>query len=174
MARAAGQLSPLVERLAHENLEKQRVGLVPGPIIRRSESVVGRPVCTQADARASLGRFERRLESIVTDCERIGCLPILIIPPGNDASDPSQSYALPEATSCERQALFERLPRFVRTRRATRPAQSQRTVRSLPSNRRTRKPITAWHGCSSRRRSFAEANRHYVLARDHDGLPMRC
>ena len=22
--------------------------------------------------------------------------------------------------------------------------------------------------------SFAEANRHYILARDHDGLPLRC
>ena len=41
----------------------------------------------------SVADFHRRLEAIVTDCERIGCLPILIIPPGNDASEPNQSYA---------------------------------------------------------------------------------
>ena len=29
----------------------------------------------------------------MTDCEQIGCLPILIIPPGNDASTPNLSYA---------------------------------------------------------------------------------
>ena len=39
--------------------------------------------------------FTAVCEAIVTDYERIGCLPILIIPPGNDASEPNQSYADP-------------------------------------------------------------------------------
>ena len=73
------------------------------------EIVVGRPVCTPADAELVFADFQRRLEAIVADCERIGCLPILIIPPGNDASDPSQSYALPGTRADARQALFRRL-----------------------------------------------------------------
>ena len=115
-----------------------------------------------------------RLESIVTDCERIGCLPILIIPPGNDASDPNQSYALPEARAPERHALFERLAEIRSYEDSARLPPSRHTVKSLPRNRCTRKPITAWHGCSRRRVSFAEADRHFTLARDDDGLPMRC
>ena len=49
--------------------------------------------------------FHRRLEAIVTDCEQIGCLPILIIPPGNDASAPNQSYATPWTDAATRRAL---------------------------------------------------------------------
>ena len=100
-----GRLSA-VARLARENLEKQQVGLVPAQSFGALESTIGRPVCTQEDAGRVFDDFERRLEAIVADCERIGCLPILIIPPGNDASDPSQSYALPELRADARHALF--------------------------------------------------------------------
>jgi hypothetical protein len=58
---------------------------------------------------AIVGEFEHRLEAIVANCEAIGCVPILIIPPGNDASDPSQSHATPFTGPQERRTLFDRL-----------------------------------------------------------------
>ena len=43
-----------VARLARENLEKQQVGLIPAQSFGASETVVGRPVCTPADAERGL------------------------------------------------------------------------------------------------------------------------
>ena len=174
-----GWLEPLgrfsaLERLARENLEKQRVGLVPARFFGAAESVVGRPVCTKADAESVFADFERRLESIVTDCERIGCLPILIIPPGNDASDPNQSYALPEARAPERHALFERLAE-IRSYEESAPAAAVAAYREILAAQ----PVHAQAHYRLARLletagSFAEADRHFTLARDDDGLPMRC
>jgi hypothetical protein len=168
-----GRLSA-VERLARQNLEKQRVGLVPAKSFGAGESVVGRPVCTPADAERVFTDFERRLESIVTDCERIGCLPILIIPPGNDASDPSQSYALPRMRAAGRRALFEQLTE-IRSYEERNPAGATAAYREIlaeqPSHAQTHHRLARLLESAG---SFEEADRHYVLARDHDGLPMRC
>ncbi len=163
-----------VERLARENLEKQRVGLVPAKFFGAAESVVGRSVCSRADAESVFADFERRLESIVTDCERIGCLPILVIPPGNDASDPSQSYALSGTRAPERHVLFERLTE-IRSLEARNPAAAVAAYRRIlalqPVHAQTHYRLARLLETAG---SFAQADRHYMLARDHDGLPMRC
>jgi hypothetical protein len=163
-----------VERLARANLEKQRVGLIPARSFGAVESLVGRPVCTPADAELVFTQFERRLESIVADCERVGCLPILIIPPGNDASNPSQSYALPGTRRAARQALFKRLTE-IRSHEELDPAGAIAAYREIlaeqPTHAQTHHRLARLLESAG---SFAEANRHYVLARDHDGLPMRC
>jgi hypothetical protein len=162
-----------IERLARENLEKQRVGLIPARSLGEVESVVGRPVCTQTDTERVFAGFERRLESIVADCERIGCLPILIVPPGNDASDPTQSYALPGTRAPARRALYERLTE-IRSYEKRNPAGAVAVYREILAEQ----PVHAQtHHRLARllesARSFAEASRHYILARDHDGMPMR-
>jgi hypothetical protein len=171
--RSLGRLSA-VERLARENLEKQRIGLVPAQSFGAVESLVGRPVCTPADAELVFTEFERRLESIVVDCERVGCLPILIIPPGNDASDPSQSYAVPGTRRAARQALFKRLTE-IRSYEEHDPAGAIAAYREIlaeqPSHAQTHHRLARLLESAG---LVTEANRHYVLARDHDGLPMRC
>ena len=58
----------------------------------------------------------------------------------------------PELRADARHALFRAIDRDSLCRgRATRPLPSQPTAKSLPNNQRTRRPITAWHGCSNRR-----------------------
>jgi hypothetical protein len=169
----AGRISPLFTLVA-ENLEKQRVGMVPrrnyGPV----ETLVGRPVCSTAEADAVVADFHRRLEAIVADCERIGCLPILIIPPGNDSSDPNQSYAAPSTRQDARQVLFRQLE----TIRALEPrdpggaiAAYRQFVAEQPSHAEAHYRLARLLEAAG---SIAEANRHYILARDRDGLPLRC
>ena len=107
LQRLAG-VSPLF-RLVRENLEMQRVGLIPTRMFGPRETLIGRPVCTPEEAAAIVADFRLRLESIVADCERIGCLPILIIPPGCDAWGRDQSHAAPSTRRDGREALFRRM-----------------------------------------------------------------
>ena len=126
----AGRCSPLYT-LVRENLEKHRVSVIPAQSLGTMETIVGRPVCTPEEASAVMADFHRRLEAIVTDCERIGCLPILIIPPGNDASAPNQSYASPWTDAVTRRALARHLLEILRNR-STRPCSCDRR---LPAGR---------------------------------------
>ena len=51
------------------------------------------PVYTSAEYERLLDDFRRRLEAIVAYAERIGALPVLIVPPANDADfEPSRSF----------------------------------------------------------------------------------
>jgi hypothetical protein len=170
----AGRVSPLFT-LVWQNLEKQRVGMIPQRSLGASEMVIGRPVCAPAEAATVVADFHRRLEAIVTDCDRIGCLPILIIPPGNDASGPNQSYAAPWARADSRMALYRRLM-AIRALEERDPARAMAAYREVvaeqPTHAQARYRLARLLLASGG--SFAEANRHFILARDHDGLPMRC
>lgn len=170
---AVGRLSPLL-RLVHENMVKQQVGISPALTFGAIETVVGRPVCTPSEAEVLFTEFQRRLEAIVADCERIGCLPILIIPPGNDASDPSQSYARPETRAKARQDFFRRLTE-IRSVEERNPAGAIAAYREILAEQPTH--AQSHHRLARLLESagdYSEANRHYAQARDHDGLPMRC
>ncbi len=173
LLRAAGRLSPLIQ-LARENLEKQQVGTIPARSLGDVETVVGRPVCTAADAGLVLADFQLRLEAMVVDCERIGCLPILIIPPGNDASDPTQSYATPATRINARRALFRRLQE-IRSLEERAPSDAIAAYQEILAQQPTHAHVH--HRLARLLQSaglFSDAERHFILARDHDGLPMRC
>ena len=118
--------------------------------------------------------FHRRLEAIITNCEQIGCLPILIIPPGNDSSAPNQSYATPWTDVVRRRALAHRLL-DVLTIEAQDANQAisayQMIVVEQPTHALAHYRLARLLESAS---AFVEANRHYILARDHDGLPLRC
>ena len=144
LQRLAG-VSPLF-RLVRENLEKQRVGLVPTRMFGPRETLVGRPVCTPEETAAIEADFRRRLEAIVADCERIGCLPILIIPPSCDAWDPNQSYGAAAMRQDQREALFRRWT-------ATRGLEADNPSRAL----------AAYRDMLADQPTLAEA--HYRLAR---------
>jgi hypothetical protein len=170
---AVGRLSSLL-RLARENRDKQQVGIIPTKTFGAIETVVGRPVCTRADAELLFADFQRRLEAIVADCEAIGCLPVLIIPPGNDAADPSQSYARPETRVKARREFFRRLTE-IRSVEARNPAGAIAAYREIlaeqPTHAQTHHRLARLLESAG---EFSDAHRHYLLARDHDGLPMRC
>jgi hypothetical protein len=168
-----GRFSPLY-RLILENLEKYRVSVMATGSLGAMETIVGRPVCTPDQGKAVLTDFHRRLEAIVTDCERIGCLPILIIPPGNDASEPNQSYADSGTGAATRKVLARRLMEIL-------SIEEGETDRAITAYQEVvaAQPIHAHAHFRLARllqsaRSFVEANRHYIQARDHDGLPLRC
>ena len=102
------------------------------------------------------------------------CLPILIIPPANDAFGPSQSYARPETRVKARRDLFRRLLE-IRSGEQSNPAAAIESYREVLAEQPTH--AQAHHRLARLLESigeFADANRHYVLARDYDGLPMRC
>jgi len=172
LKRAQG-ISPLCALVA-ENLEKQRVGTIPTRSLGAMEVVVGRPSCTPAEAKAVVADFQRRLETIVAGCEQIGCLPVVIIPPGNDAADPSQSYADPRTSTAARRVLYRRLIeiRLLEDRDSALAIAAYREILA-------EQPMLAQAHYRLARLlesagSFSEASRHFILARDHDGLPMRC
>ena len=170
---AIGPLSPLL-RLARENLDKLQSGEIPALNSSAIETVVGRPVCAPREVDVLFADFQRRLEAIVEYCERIECLPILIIPPGNDAFGPSQSYARPETRVKARRDLFRRLLE-IRSGEQSNPAAAIESYREVLAEQPTH--AQARHRLARLLESigkFADANRNYVLARDYDGLPMRC
>jgi hypothetical protein len=167
------RISPLVS-LVRENLEKQRVRVLPTLSVGVLERVVGRPVCEPAQFATIFADFHNRLEAIVSHCERIGCLPVLIIPPGNDAADPNRSYADPSTRLDGRHALAHQME-MIRQLERDQPAQAVAEYRLVISQQ----PGYA-HAhyrlarLLERAGSFREANNHYILARDLDGLPLRC
>jgi len=165
--------SPLLT-LVRENLERERLRVIPSLSLGALDRAVGRPVCEPAQAAKLIVDFERRLEAIVSDCERMGCLPILIIPPGNDAADPNRSYVRPSIRADERHALGVRME-TIRGLESHDPANAAAQYRHVVSEH----PGYAYAHYRLARLlesagSFSEASSHYILARDHDGLPLRC
>jgi hypothetical protein len=165
--------SPVLS-LVRENLEKQRVRVLPTLSVGALERAVGRPVCEPAQFARIFADFHRRLDAIVSYCERIGCLPVLIIPPGNDAADPNRSYANP-ATHLDGRHALARQMETIRQLERDQPSQAVAGYRLVISQQ----PGYAHAHYRLARLlestgSFREANDHYILARDHDGLPLRC
>ncbi len=166
------QLSPFLT-LLRENLAKERVGVIPARGLSTMETIVGRPVCTQAEADALMVNFQVRLDAIVATCIRIGCLPVLIVPPGNDASDPTQSYTTAATPAEARHALFGRLTEIRAIEcgdRASAIAAYRKLVTRHPTHALLHYRLAR---LLERDGEFVEAQRHYVLARDHDGLAWR-
>jgi hypothetical protein len=170
---AVERLSPLL-RLARENLDKQQSAIIPALNSSAIETVVGRPLRAPSEVDLLFADFQRRLEAIVAYCEGIRCLPILIIPPGNDSLGPSQSYLQPETRVKARRDFFHRFAE-VRAGEQSNPAGAIESYREFIAEQPTH--AQAHHRLARLLESageFSAANLHYVLARDYDALPMRC
>ena len=64
------------------------------------------PLCSPSETAEVLADFTARLEALVGYCERIGALPILIVPPANEADyEPSRSTLPPTVSGTERDRL---------------------------------------------------------------------
>jgi lysophospholipase L1-like esterase len=133
------------------------------------------PVYTAAEYAERLHDFRVRIEAITSHCEGLGAMVVLLIPPGNDADfEPSRSFLPPETPRADREA-------FARNFEAARRLEPSDPVAA----------VGAYRDLLSRQPGFAEAHyrlarllersgrrdearRHYVAARDRDGLPLRC
>jgi hypothetical protein len=166
------RFSPLC-RLVLETWERQRIDLRPPRYVTRE--LVDQPVCTPEEYEAILADFRRRLEEIAAYCDEIGTLPVYIIPACNDGGyDPSRSVLAPETPRAERAAFAREVAR-ARDLEERDPAEALRVDRELV----TRHPEFAeTHYRLARLLEQAgdwdEARRHYILARERDGLPLRC
>lgn len=169
---AAARVSPFCA-LVHETADRRRIASRPRD--GRPPPLVDAPAYTADEYRARLSDFRRRLEDIAAFGDRIGATTILIIPPGNDAGfDPNRSFLPPSTPRIERES-------FARDFRAVRRAEGSDPTRA----------IAGYRTLLDRQPGFAESHyrlarllarngdregayRHFVAARDLDGLPMRC
>jgi len=171
MVDRAERYSPLCGMI-RESADKCRLALPPSPDERRLVDV---PVYTPLEYATLLLDFRRRLEEMVSYAERIGAVPILILPPANDSGfEPNRSFLLPSTPRGQRES-FGRAFLDAHRLEADDPSESMKRYRALLSlqpcfaeaHYRLAKLL-------ERASAWDEAYRHYVAARDLDGYPMRC
>ncbi len=159
--------------LIREAIDKCRVAIPPPPGGNRA--LVDVPAYTPEEYESLLADFRRRLDAIVSYAGRIGALPILIAPPGNDSDfEPNRSFLPPETRAAERAAFASEF-RAVRRSEGSDPEGALRGYRKLlvrqPGFAETHYRLAR---LMERSGDWDEAYRHDVAARDLDGLPMRC
>jgi hypothetical protein len=167
---AAG-FSPLCS-LIRETADKCRLALPPSAAGR---CLVDVPVYTPLEYSTLLVDFRRRLDAMVSYAERLGALPVLILPPANDAGfEPNRSFGSPRTPHGERESFACEF-RQARRLEAEHPAASALRYRALlalqPSFAEAHYRLAK---LLERASDWKEAYRHYVAARDLDGYPMRC
>jgi hypothetical protein len=164
--------SPLC-RLTYETVSKNRLGGPPPAL--HEHHLIDPPCVTPSEYAAVVADFHRRLEAVVAYCERIGTVPVLVIPPANEAGfEPNRSVLADTVSKAER-------ARVTRAFEAARAAEEDDPAWALGGYQ----AILAQHPefaeahfragqLLERAGDYAGANRHYVLARDCDGYPVRC
>jgi len=91
-------------RLVYELVSKNR--LDSPPLMNGRHQLIDPPLCSPLETAEVLADFTARLEALVGYCERIGALPILIVPPTNEADyEPSRSTLPPTVSGTERDRL---------------------------------------------------------------------
>ncbi len=167
----ASLASPLC-RLIYESVSKNRLGGPPPPI--EHPRLIDPPACTPSEFAAVLDDFRRRLGAIVADCQRIGATPVLVIPPGNEGGFEPNRTVLPESVSkADRDALTKEFE----SARADEPGDPAKAVDGYGSLVARQPRFAEAHfrlaRLLERKGDLGEARRHYILARDLDGFPVR-
>jgi hypothetical protein len=158
-------------RLVYATISRNR--LDEAPPLRNRHRIIDPPVCSPSEYSEIREDFQRRLDAIVSWCDRIGALPILIIPPSNEGGfEPSRSE-LPPWTGASARLRVESDLLAVR---AEESGQAE-TVEKYRALLQRYPGVAEAHFRLARllenKRAWSEADRHYVLARDLDGLPIR-
>ncbi len=160
-------------RLAYETISKNRLDV--GPSMHGRHTLIDSPQCSAAEAE-EIGRdFEARLEAITAYCEQIGAVPVLIIPPANEADyEPSRS-SLPAHVSQEERTMLERECRAVRAGKASDALVTADRYRKIldrhPGFAEAHFRLARLEEAAGRPAAAAE---HYLAALENDGLPVRC
>lgn len=167
----ARRVSPFI-RLMGETAQRLRVSIAPTRTVTRR--LVDVPVYTAEQYAERLTEFGTRLGAIVTYLEWIGAQVVLVIPPGNDAGfEPNRSFLARDTSRSDREA-FTAAFLAARANQIKTPAEAEGQYRRLLD----RQPQFAEAHFQLARLleqtgRVDEAFRHYVAARDLDGLPMR-
>ncbi|WP_422930224.1 hypothetical protein [Singulisphaera sp. PoT] len=153
--------------------DKCRIAIPPPPNGYRN--LVDVPAYTPQEYQALLRDFELRLEAMISYAERVGALPILIVPPGNDSDfEPNRSFLPPKTTRVEREAFAKEFFR-ARALESNRPIESIEKYRTLiaqyPGFAETHYRLAR---LLERDGAWDEVYQNDLAARDLDGLPMRC
>ncbi len=159
--------------LAHEIISKNRLDRPP-PLALRHE-IIDPPLCSHVESAAILDDFSRRLEALVAYCDQIGALPILIVPPANEAGyEPGRSTISPSAPADERRRLVDEL----RAARALESSNSKASTVKYQAILERHPEFAEAHfrlaRLLERQSRIEEAGVHYLAALDNDGLPLRC
>jgi hypothetical protein len=164
--------SPLC-RLIYETVNKNRLG-GPPPLLHEHH-LIDPPCVTPSEYAAIVADFHRRLEAIVTYCEQVGTVAVLVIPPGNEAGfEPNRSVLSDMVSKAERADV-------TRAFEAARAAEGSDPGRALAGYQAIlgRHPEFAEAQFRAgrvleRAGEYGAANQHYILAREYDGYPVRC
>jgi tetratricopeptide (TPR) repeat protein len=160
-------------RLVYELVSKNR--LDSPPLMNGRHQLIDPPLCSPSETAEVLADFTARLEALVGYCERIGALPILIIPPANEADyEPSRSTLPPTVSRTERDRLAREFQE-VRGVEATDPALGQSLYRGILDRHPDFAEAHFRLGRLLERAGLIdEARRHFSEALENDGLPNRC
>ena len=142
---------------------------------RVTRELVDHPTCSSSEYEFLRDDFELRLDALAEYCTRIGCVPILIMPGSNDGSfEPSRSV-LAGSVPAELRAEFAREFKAVRAAESVDAEASIQAYRRLaeqhPEFAETHYRLGRLLAATG---AWSEAREHFVLARDLDGLPLRC
>jgi hypothetical protein len=166
------RLSPFCT-LIRETIDAHRISIAPPTRVNRY--LVDRPACTAGEYARVRVDFGRRVDAIAAFAERVGVVPVLIVPAGNDGGfEPDRSY-LAAATPAADRAAFARAFQAARAREPSDPAGAEAAYRELlglqPGFAEAHFRLARLLEGSGR---YDEARRHDERARDLDGYPMRC
>ncbi len=166
------QLSPLCV-LIRESANKCRIAIPPPS--DTSRDLVDVPNYTALEYTAILTDFRRRLEEMTSYAERVGALPVLILPPANDAGfEPNRSF-LPPTTPRDERVAFGREFLAAKTSESTDPVAAITRYRALIARQPCFAETHYRLGVLLEQAGlWDEAYREYATARDLDGMPMRC
>jgi tetratricopeptide (TPR) repeat protein len=159
--------------LVYQIISKNRLDRPPSLALRHQP--IDPPVCSELEATAILNDFQRRTEAIVAYCDRIGVLPILIVPPANEAGyEPGRSTVAAAVPADERLRLVHSF-QLARAIERHDPLQSAAAYGAILERHPTFAEAHFRLGrVQERQGRFALAGQHYLAALDHDGLPLRC
>jgi hypothetical protein len=157
-------------RLTYRVVSRNRLDGAPPAVSRHR--LIDPPQCSPSEYAEVRGDFARRLEAIVGYCERIACLPLLVIPPSNEGGlDPSRSVLPPGVGRAEREAVAQRMLVAGEAGPGRATAIYAEILARHPGFAEAHFRLARLLRAAGR---VTEANRHYIAARDADGLPIRC
>jgi hypothetical protein len=167
----AALISPF-QRLCHEVVNRNRIDAPP---LSGRHNLIDPPVCSPWESAEIVTIFRRRLEAIVSYCEQLGALPVLIVPPANEARYEPNRSTLPSSVSV---AERQRLTREFETARASEERDPDASAAGYESILSRHIGFAEAHfrlaRLLERQGRFQNAAAHYRNALDHDGLPIRC
>jgi hypothetical protein len=160
-------------RLAYELISKNRLD-TPPPLTGRHQ-LIDPPLCSPSEAADILADFRARMEAIVVYCERIDAVPILIVPPANEAGfEPSRSTLPPSVPQAQRRRLVGDFSQ-ARAAELTEPARAAAGYAAIlgqhPGFAEAHFRLAR---LLEREGRPGEAGPHYLQALENDGLPVRC